>query len=719
MNSNVVALAVLVVAAGCGHKDKDGEMGSVSPAAAAGTIDRASMVKVPTARQLEARGKSPSAVAASHFTVWKPVPAFLSAPVAIGQVLSHTEAIVLTRDNHVGITSDGGASWSFVRHTTGTVRAVAGKPGGPFAAAGDGGYLAVSTDGKTWNELPRYTNEALWVVAVGPPGIGAIGSKGAFVKMTAAGANAAVAALPDKFRASELLVNDSSFIVSSGKAGFQTSDGTTWTPVAITPAAKGTITNRGLCALGKVGKKRGVVCSVSGTAYGLSANEVVVIGKNEVSLTRDGGSTWSIAALPINGIAGVAGKPGGPYHLYDAKAAISSSADGRLWVPNPDPAAIAGAPEWPKKVAKCEGRLPAPGDSCQLAREVTSPADLPDVKAFKFLGDDGIAYGDSSLVAMTTDGGATWRTTTGYSVGGISGFDARGQRIVVAGSSRVVVSTDAGKTFGPVELPPKTNGLETAHIGADGAIYLAGRDGTILKSAGGQRADIKAADLKAADIKAADPKSTVLKSDGEVTSWVKLATGEKNRTQYLLLHEVGKVLFAAGARGELDRSADGGKTWTPVATGVGEVIRKMAGEGDTVLAIAVGNRYGGNKLLRSNDGGQHFIVQRELSDSGAVYDFAFKDGVIRLGNLASNDYGATWEHAGDTYYPGSVDIADGSGVRIANSGAFGGKDRFYVIGPEKDDVTIVDSFFNKNGRFVCDGASGCWMMAGGQIYRPM
>jgi hypothetical protein len=110
-------------------------------------------------------------------------------------------------------------------------------------------------------------------------------------------------------------------------------------------------------------------------------------------------------------------------------------------------------------------------------------------------------------------------------------------------------------------------------------------------------------------------------------------------------------------------------------------------------------------------------VEREISEHGA-HELAFKDGVIRWGNLVSADWAATWSRSSDWYFSGSVDIADGSGVRIGNLSMYSGKDRFVVLGPDKDDMTIVDSFYNEGARFVCDAASGCWMIAGGQVYRP-
>jgi hypothetical protein len=230
--------------------------------------------------------------------------------------------------------------------------------------------------------------------------------------------------------------------------------------------------------------------------------------------------------------------------------------------------------------------------------------------------------------------------------------------------------------------------LFATHIAKDGSVYLAGRAGTILKS------------------------------DPDVSGFSKLATGAKNKTDYLYLHEVGPSIYAAGASGQLTRSADGGATWTPVTTGLADAVQKMTGDGDTVLAVTRAGRYGGNKLLRSSDGGERFFVQRELSDQGVVHELELTGGTLRADNLESKDFGATWTQHTEWYWPGSVDIGDGSGIRITNISSYNGKDRFYVIGTEKEDLTIVDSFYNKGAFLRCAGPRGCWMVAGGQLYRP-
>lgn len=627
-----------------------------------------------------------SAAAAKKFTAWTPIPAFLSAPVSGGSVVGDSGAIVFTKDNHVGVTTDGGASWGFVKVTTGTVRAVAGTPGGPYVVTGAGGFVSLSPDGRSWTDLPRETNEDLVAAGVGDLGVAIVGAKGAFLRLDAKGGNAALSTLPDKFKASGVRVEKDRFVVFAGKKAYESTDGLAWTPVDHVVAGSVSPTSKGLCSIGTVNKKKGVVCKVSGTAYGLENGEVLVVDKAWTALTRDAGSTWALAPLPLKGIKGVT-SAGGSVHVFDGKGVIASTSNGKSWGEGSDPSVIAAAPVFPKP-GKCEGRLPAAGEACQLTRETTSPADLPNVRALSFHGEVGLAMGESALVAMTADGGRTWKATSGFALGGLQGFDVRGDRVIVVGKTKTAVSTDAGKTFRTVDLPPKTASIYATKIFANGSVYLAGRGGTILK---------------------AEP---------DLASWTKLDTGPKNKTDFIALHEVGTVAFAAGARGELYRSADGA-SWMSVPTGVQQIVQKMSGEGQVVYAVTASSRYGGNRLLRSNDGGLRFFVQRELSDQGPVHDFSFEKGTLRYGNLVSSDDGATWTKGSDWYWPGSVDTADGSGIRITNIGSYYGKDRFYVIGTQKDDLTVVDSFYNNGGLFRCDATSGCWMFAGGQLYRPL
>ena len=97
---------------------------------------------------------------------------------------------------------------------------------------------------------------------------------------------------------------------------------------------------------------------------------------------------------------------------------VASSPDGKVWTFGTDPTVLDGMPVFVPRAGKCEGVLPAAQETCKLTRSVASPAGLPEVRLVRFTGDVGLAMGDSALVAMTSDGGATWASHSGYGLGG-------------------------------------------------------------------------------------------------------------------------------------------------------------------------------------------------------------------------------------------------------------------------------------------------------------
>src|SRR5438477_334121 len=92
-----------------------------------------------------------------------------------------------------------------------------GGKGGGGGGGGGGGFFALSPDGKSWSDLPRFTNDQLWAVAVGQGSVVAVGKSGSFVKTSASGGEPVVGMLPDKMKAGSVSVDKLGIVVAAGK----------------------------------------------------------------------------------------------------------------------------------------------------------------------------------------------------------------------------------------------------------------------------------------------------------------------------------------------------------------------------------------------------------------------------------------------------------------------------------------------------------------------
>lgn len=720
---------------------------------------------------------------ASKFLSWAAVHDLLSTPIKVARAVSPNEAIALTTDNLVGVTTNGGSGWTFVRLTNGVATAVGGARGGPFVAVGKNGFAAWTKDGKAWTDLPRHTNEELVAVAAdASAGVVAITKTGVWVHYGADGKSNAAGLFPDKARPSTVDHVGGQFAALAGKTQYASADGTVWAGLpAPAAAAAGKVfpTSQGNCTLGKVDKNTGVVCEVKGQAFGTSPSTTVVPGKAVWLTTANAGDTWSVAAAPMaaaNGIvqtssnlvaygAGgaiwrsgdggktwasaatdltkalkthwaegttvvLAGDGGAIARSTDGGATFTSVIgtqtgaikqlvkldDGRLvaslgakgmestdggatWVDMLDPEPLKALPA-PAKPGKCEGRQPEPGEVCAYVRQVKSPAGLPNAKGLAFAGDNGLAWGDSGLLLMTGDGGKSWKASTGKGVKPLQTFAVGKSNVIGTAGRTVIVSTDGGQSWATGELPKDAGTPYNAHVTTDGAMWIVGSNGTVIRGMSG---------------------NWTLCDVGNVAGG-----GKKVTTAITALYEAGSageaggVLYAAGPRGELWRSADKGDSWSFVPTGTTSPVQKIAADGDTVVAVTYVDRNGGNLLLKSEDGGKHFFILREISDSGMVDRLTLAGGTLTYNDRVSSDFGATWTRPADVaYWGGGVDVGDGSGLVIWNRASKYVRDTVYIASATKDDWVIVDATPTKLARFACAKESGCWMLAGGQVYRPL
>jgi hypothetical protein len=679
-------------------------------------------------------------------------------------IVSDQELMFATRDAHVGVSKDGGKTWQRAKLAD-TVKKVAGSAGGPYFALHDGA-LSMSADGSHWRRLPRYGADTLIDLVAAELGVVAIGKSGGFFHLERDGSFGGPeheGTLPDKFKPKALVSRNGLVLAWSGKSGYATTDGKAWTKVGTMPALpdlKSFATSAGNCAIGKVGKAKGVVCSVAGLAYGVG-DVFLVENKGSVSLTSDGGDSWEVAALPFKGANGIFGAKGGPYYAVGDDGALAVSkdggaswdaqawdrtanlqdgivdgqtiilvgagasivvskdggatwsdaepppvgknfswigkvgdqfvaSDGRAFVASRDGTTWAEteAVELPAKVGDCGDDGPEDRARCRWRASVTTPQGLPDIRGLTFNDDVGIAYGDGAFVAVTTDGGATWSESHGLGLGryGAIDFALRGERMLATDGAQLVVSTDTGATWNSGRMARKY-AIQAVHVAASGAMFAATRD-----------------DVIAAKV--------------EPTLWLPAAKAQL-KADWRAIFEIGGVIYVAGSKGQLVRSEDGNE-WSWVQTGSGSPVIAMAGEGDEVWAVTAYSRRANNLLLRSEDGGRHFILVGEAPSVTDDPDLRFQDGAVHWADLASRDHGETWRRERARYFSGLVDVADGSGLAITNLVYRYGSDRLYAVtGPGENDWVRIESAFTEGGRIHCDAASGCWMLASGVLYRPV
>jgi photosystem II stability/assembly factor-like uncharacterized protein len=703
----------------------------------------------------------PAPTGLDRFKHWTPRHAYLGAPTFTAQVISDNEIIVATLDAHIGVSKDAGKTWQWSKSSD-FVRDVTGYAGGPYVALHEGA-ISMSDDGLTWRRLPRYSFDSLIDVIAADIGIVAIGKAGGFIHVGKDGSTGHGDVLPDKFKPKALTELNGAVLAWAGKTGYGTTDGTTWTELEqlpLVPDGRTFLTSAGSCTIGKVGKRKGVVCTVAGLAHGIG-EEFLVENKGVVSLTRDGGETWTTAALPFKGANSIFGTPGGPYYAVGNAGAIAISKDGGAtwvdqkweesanllagvvdgnnvvivgakgtviyssnggakwdyaepptssslsWVAKVDGNFVASdgrkffsssnAAEWveaveayelPPKPGPCEGGGPADGQQCKFDADVTTPETLPEVRGLSFTGNTGVALGDDALVAVTTDGGASWSAAHGLDMGkyGAIAFSAEGDNILTTDGAKLFASPDAGATWIQGELlrPYKINAV---HVTTKG-LWLAAAKDEILRAK-------------------LDPKT-----------WLPAAS-EPIKGDWRTIFEVNGVLFVSNTKGELRRSEDG-DNWTEVVTGIPSPIIDMAGDGTRIFASTAPTRKFNNVLLRSDDGGQHFIVVREMPGGSDDPDLHVTADSVTWADMVSHDDGDSWQRETERYFPGLVDVADGSGMFITNLVYGYGADRLYVVtGEGENDWVRIDSAPNEGGVIECEASSGCWMLARGVLYRPL
>lgn len=712
------------------------------------------------------------------FTRWRPVPAFLSAELYDVSAIGAGHAIVLTDGNQVGVTQDAGASWHFQRLLHGNGLAVHGRAGGPYYVVGKEGYAAFSDQGLEWRDLDRVGDSDLVDVAVTATHATAITKGRQVVSYDLKGALVGVFELPQHQRAGKVWADDRSLYLEVGDAVWSSKDqGRTFQPTteyAPSPGRRQALTSQGVCGPANTGRHQGLVCTVAGEGFAASAQEVFVVSRDVVQVTRNGGKTWVAATLPFDGVNKIGGQAGGPFvavgsggrlavsdngvtwrkvdlgatpilrdvwvkgdralavgndgavfrstdrgktwgavdpgvkksftHLavkgdelvLPTTGSVLVSRDGAAWTEAADKAAYADLPA-PPAMRRCAEALPGPGQPCRVQRDVRTPKEYPWVSLLDFRGDFGVIGGHEGLVAVTTDGGVTWKPTEGFKFwGDLRDLAVSGDRVVAVSTQAVFVSGDQGKTWRRADLPKNLGELKSAYVDPDGYAYVSG------------------------------DQATVVKSGPDLASWTRLDLGAPGWVSIHRVLRAGKALFALAMKGEVYRSEDQGRTWSRVYTGQGHPVVNLVVKGHAIFAVtstAQGwwwTRYRGDSvLLRSVDGGKHFAVLGVLGMGGTGQDLHVEDdGAIVYENLVSRDDGRTWTRRAEHHFMGVTPVGDGSGRFIGNRRNQGRRDQFYVVDKDMKTYALLEGFYHEDALLRCDPKSGCYMASGQVIYRP-
>lgn len=756
----ILALTTLPLLASCGLIDRlrgdgDDETGGETGASVDEPADTGGEA---VAEQPDTPVAKPMPTGLDRFKHWAPRHAFINSPSTVAAALSEQELLVATADDHVGLSKDGGATWEWTKASD-DVRDLAGYAGGPYLQL-HGEAVSLSADGTSWKRLPQLSSDSLIDLVAAEIGIVAVGKNGGFVFFAKDGSGGVGGTLPDKFKPKALTELNGAVLAWSGKKGYGTTDGSTWTQLEQLPAlgdGKTFLTSAGKCSLGKVGKAKGVTCSVSGTAYGIG-DEFIVENKGVVSLTRDGGETWVAATLPFKAANSIFGAAGGPYYAVGNSGAVAISKDGATWVDQKweESANLsAGVVDGSKVViVGAKGTIIFSKDGGTN----WDYAEPPISKSFNWAGvqggnvvvSDGRAFLSSADLSTWVeveavelpgkpgacdegpDAGETCRydadVTTPEDLPDVRSLTFNGDVGIALGDHALVaVTNDGGATWAA------SHGFELGRYGAtsfdlngDNVIVTDGTE--IISSADAGASWVEASLLRKYKVNAvhvmdsgmwlAATKDDIIAAKINQETWLP-AADEQLKADWRAFFEVNGVVYATGSKGQLRRSEDG-SAWTEVLTGSSASVIDMAGEGDSVWAATGYSRKSNNFLLHSEDGGRTFTRIMQMPGATDRPGLRADASSVTWGDSISRDMGETWTRETERYFSGLVDVADGSGMEITNLVYRYGPDRLYVVtGPGEYDWVRISSAYNEGGVLECSASSGCWMLASGVLYRPL
>lgn len=253
-----------------------------------------------------------------------------------------------------------------------------------------------------------------------------------------------------------------------------------------------------------------------------------------------------------------------------------------------------------------------------------------------FNGDFGEAVGEAGLIVQTTDGGKTWRHEVSVPTqASLFSVAIAGSRSIAVGQQGAIIIRDGRKQWRKID-PVTDQRLLRVSLNKSGLAVAVGAFGTLLRSSdyGETWSEIR-------------PDWATLYQEEEVSDFA--AIRDEPTLYVVKVFDDGSIVIG-GEYGQLNRSADGGETWTPVfrATAAKEASTPPTVFGMNFRADGTGYATGQEGLIvMTTDHGQTWSALASESQASLFDIDSTVDGhVFAIGMrscLVSTDEGRTWQ----------------------------------------------------------------------------
>jgi photosystem II stability/assembly factor-like uncharacterized protein len=295
------------------------------------------------------------------------------------------------------------------------------------------------------------------------------------------------------------------------------------------------------------------------------------------------------------------------------------------------------------------------------------------------------AAGDRGVVSKSADGGATWvGIVTGLTVNlpRVRLIGGEATKLVVGGGCAVRRSDDGGETFSRLPFAPSDFScpfqVAALSFPSSNVGYLVLSDGNVVSTADGGRTFSRKTAIPGGAVSAAAPDllcttdttcfaataaGTIQRTTDGGGSWTQVAVVANVSLRGL--EAVGSTLYAVGNGLAVLKSTDGGATWvrkTVTGTPPGNLTSIRCANASTCLIAAEA----GNQVIRTDDGGDTFTSVAPSTDPIHAVEYASATRALAAGSsgsaAVSDDAGKNWRAVGSR-------IAGQFGVLHAGSGA--------------------------------------------------